>query len=946
MAITFSSSTVGRVVVPSAFTSINVRTPVAGVSASGIIALIGEADAGPATSATGEDITQNFFTPDQLASVVSKYGSGNIVDAFRAAVTASNDGNIVGSPTRIYLYKTNASTSATSSILALGRTSFGSLSALYQGLSGNLLSWDTDTATSAVEPTTGNFSYAPAGLSYNLVYRQHGGSAVSYTISALTSPVSLASKTSSLQTSSFLVTGGSDRSAFSTNAGVTLSCVTSSVSNGATFTLVSGTFSATPVAGDVVELPLTSVFVGSLTANAGYWVVTSATNSSTVAQFSAIKLNNASATTTVTAPVNVSTTFSASVTTDLICYQPVKFTDKSGVNRGSFVSLTASTIALVATGSSAVLTLSAGSFSPASSVTRPRVTDSVYIPLGSSLAGTADVNVGFYSISAVTDSALTLSRLTNGAGASVASGAIGATPDTNIIVIRPFIDGQQSLLAITDGGAPLSIGRAFYNLATTTSATWISAVGAPVALTGTDYQVALSVNRSSDGTQESYQNIGGNVSLELGYLGTTCTVNVSATMLTTVVTGGTGSNLSITLSAFPTINDLVSYINQQTGYKAIAATAAEGTRSPIVLDKGAFTAAATGDAAIYPARIKRDAWDFEQAVLGSAVVGFTDVALIGLPEATAQATLLTGGARGGTTAAAFAAAVDAMENIDVNFITPLFSQDSATDIAAGLTDSSSTYTIDGINTYLKSHCTSLSGQVKRRKNRLGVGSFKGTFAQARAEAAALASARYALAFQDVKNVSAQGVLTTYQPWMLAVEAAAMQAVGLYRSITRKYVNISGIVNPSGFNPGNYGQLEQALLAGLLVVEPPNGGGFRFVSDQTTYGKDDNFVFNSLQVMYTGDFMALDLAFSFDNFVVGQAVADVPASVGLSFLKAKMSQYLQNKLISPSDGAPAGYDSAVVTISGPVMSVGVNAYITGALYFVPITLNISKVTQSA
>ncbi len=945
MAITYTDSRVGRVVVPSAFTSINVQTPVSGLSTFGVIALIGEANAGPATSATGEDITQNFFTPDQLGDVIAKYGSGNLVDAFRGAVTASNDGNIVGAPTRIYLYKTNASTSATSSVPALGYSSFGLLSALDQGINGNLLAWDVDTATSAVEPTTSDFSYAPAGVTYQLLYRQRGSAVVSYTITANTSPAALASKTSSLQTDSFLVTGGSDRTAFTGNAGVTLSCVTAS-GNVGTWTLLSGTFTATPVAGDVVEIPTASVFCGSTTANAGYWVVTSATNTSTLANFAAIKLNNYSATTGVNAPENVSRTFSATTGNDMVVYQPVKFTDKSGVNRGSFVSLTSTTMSFTASGSTAILSLAAGVFSTVTSVTRPRVTDSVYIPSGSTLAGTGDANVGFYSISAVTDTTLTLSRLTNGNAVTVASGAVGASPDANIKVLRSYIDGQESVLEVSSGSAALNLNRAFFTLGTSTVATWLSTAVSPQVLTGTDFEATLSINRSSDNTQESFQNIGGNVVLKLGYLGTSCSITISSTVLSTAVAGGTGSNLSITLANFPTINDLVSYINQQTGYKAAAGTAAEGVLAPTVLDKGLFYAATSTDGTAYPARIKRDAYDFEQAVLGSAVLSFTDVALSGLPEASAQFTLLTGGTKGGTTAAAFATAVDAMENIDVNFITPLFSQDATADIVAGLTESSSTYTISGINAYLKSHCVSLSGQVKRKKNRLGVGSFKGTFTQAKAEAASLASARYALAFQDVKNVSAQGTLVTYQPWMLAVEAASMQSVGLYRSITRKYVSISGIVNPSGFNPGNYGQLEQALLAGLLVVEPPNGGGFRFVSDQTTYGKDDNFVYNSLQVMYTGDYMALDLAASFDNFVVGQAVADVPAVVGLSFLQSKMSQYLQNKLISPSDGAPAGYDSAVVTISGPVMLVGVNAYITNALYFVPITLNISKVTQTA
>ena len=309
--------------------------------------------------------------------------------------------------------------------------------------------------------------------------------------------------------------------------------------------------------------------------------------------------------------------------------------------------------------------------------------------------------------------------------------------------------------------------------------------------------------------------------------------------------------------------------------------------------------------------------------------------------------LLSGGAKGGTTAAAVAAAIDEMANIDVNFITPLFSQDATDDITDGLTDPSSTYTIAGINAYLQQHVVSLSGQVKRKLNRLAVGSYRGTFANARAQAASLASARFALTFQDVKNVSVSGLIVQYQPWMGAVLAASMQAVGLYKSINHKYANCTGIVTPENdFNPTNYGQLQQALNSGLLVLEAPAGGGFRWVSDQTTYGKDGNFVYNSLQVMYTADYMALDLARSFDNFAVGQAVSDISAPIAKGFLQAKMTQYLLAKLISPSNGAPAGYDSASCVLSGPVLSVAVNAYITNAISFVPITLSISQVQQSS
>ncbi len=99
-------------------------------------------------------------------------------------------------------------------------------------------------------------------------------------------------------------------------------------------------------------------------------------------------------------------------------------------------------------------------------------------------------------------------------------------------------------------------------------------------------------------------------------------------------------------------------------------------------------------------------------------------------------------------------------------------------------------------------------------------------------------------------------------------------------------------------------------------------------------------------MYTSDYMAVDLANSFDNFAVGQAITDVSAGAALVFLQTKMGQYFSNKLIAPSDGAAAGYNSATVTIDGPVMRVGVNAYVTNAIQFVLISFDVSQVSQTA
>ena len=950
MAQTFTSPQTGTVVVPSAFTSLQVQSPVAGLSAAGIIALIGEANSGPATSLSTQDITTNFFTPDQLGDVIAKYGSGNLVDGFRAAASASNDGGIVGAPTRIYLYKTNSSVAASGTVLELGQSSYGTLSASLAGTAGNLLSWQISSATAHVEATSGSVAYMPAGIAYNLGYRLEGGAAVTVSIGANTLPSVLASNTSSLQTNALMVTGGADRLAFAGLAATTLTGVTAS-GNVATWTLTSpAVFPVAPVVGDTLYIPTGSAFAGAGNANCGYWeITTSSLNNATTAQFVAVKLNNNVATTVTAAPINVATTFSATVANDMICYSPIKLTDKNGVNRGSFLASASTNVSATATGSTLVVALATGTFGSVISTSYPRVNGAVYIPAGSAIVGAASANQGWYTITAVTTNTLTLSRLSNGSPATVTTTALSSTPDTtDIQVIRTYVDGESAALEIYDaGGSVLPLTRALFNLGTTTSSSVISSLSTPAVEFGTDRQIGVTITRATDGTQESYTPIGGNVVLEVGYLGTTATLAIGATTITATVTGGSGASWSTLAANYPTVNDLVNFINGQTGFSAAVPSSAAGLLPVSALDQGTFGICSSVAAASLPGRIKRDAYDFAKALSGSPTVTFTAVSKVGLPESTSAGALLTGGAKGGTTGAQATAAIDAMANIDVNFITPLFSQDASADITAGLTDASSTYTIAGINAYLSAAVNSLSGQVKRKKNRLAVGSFRGTFAAAQAAAASIASARFALTFQDVKNVSINGQVVQFQPWMGAVIAASMQAVGLYRSINHKYAQISGIVSPSGdFSPGNYGQLEQALNAGLLTLEAPAGGGFRWVSDQTTYGRDGNFVYNSLQVMYTADFMALDLARSFDNFAVGQAVADVSAVVAKSFLQAKMSQYLQAKLISPSNGAAAGYDSAVVTLSGPVLNVAVNAYITNAISFVPIVLSISQVQQSS
>jgi hypothetical protein len=398
-------------------------------------------------------------------------------------------------------------------------------------------------------------------------------------------------------------------------------------------------------------------------------------------------------------------------------------------------------------------------------------------------------------------------------------------------------------------------------------------------------------------------------------------------LLTTAVTGGSGANLSITLGQYNTISELAAYINSQTGYSCSVMPAATQT-NPKALDNVSAIGICATAANTQPGRIKKAAANVAKAMSQSNVLDFTATATTGLPAVMASKAFLSGGAKGATLAANIVKAMTDLEGINVNFVVPLFSRDASTDIAEGLTDSSSTYTIDSVNALVKSHVLKMS-TPKIKKHRIAFLSFWGTYSEAKNKAGQLANARISLAM----------------PWHTAAIAAGMQAAGFYKSITNKFANIISYEDPSGFDSGSPGDIEEALDAGLLFMEKAVVGS-KWVCDQTTYGIDTNFVYNSIQAMYDADLVALDLAESFQTAFVGQSLADVDASTAIAFLASKMDQYKKQKLIAASDDAPLGFLNAKVKMRGPIMEVSVEIKLATAILFIPINIEISQVQSAA
>src|SRR6185369_6031940 len=140
---------------------------------------------------------------------------------------------------------------------------------------------------------------------------------------------------------------------------------------------------------------------------------------------------------------------------------------------------------------------------------------------------------------------------------------------------------------------------------------------------------------------------------------------------------------------------------------------------------------------IKPARLKKDAYDVAQFFLNSSNVSMLNQSETGLPDAAATllggGIALSGGSLGATSTADIVNALTAFTKLRVNSVVPLFSRDASQDIADGLTDSASNYTILGIQQAVKTHL-SLMATTKRKSERQGYMSLKDTYVNCKARA--------------------------------------------------------------------------------------------------------------------------------------------------------------------------------------------------------------------
>jgi len=563
---------------------------------------------------------------------------------------------------------------------------------------------------------------------------------------------------------------------------------------------------------------------------------------------------------------------------------------------------------------------------------------------GNSLAPFTAVNFDGLSFSVRlnggSEATVTLGTGTHASLAALASEIDGLLPAGMSCVAVPASTSLAISVDLDSNANGKGFGKSFEFIDSTAGDLAVLGFDEELIVSSQEPEVQVAINRQDTNTNESFL-IEAQVALSVGYDGTSATLSISGGNLTTTVVGGSGSDLNIALSEFTTMSDLAAFINSQEGYSA-SSVSSSNNLSPLKLDEVAAIGIATSGG-FEAGRIKRSLHNFKTKIAESSVLDFEATATKGLPAEMAASQFLAGGLKGATTSADIANCIPALEGIKVNFVIPLFSRDFSEDIADGLTDSASTYTIDAINALVKSHVLAMS-TPKMKRNRIAMLSKQASYSAVKAAAASLTNFRATMFFQPSSQVNSLGNVTDYQPWHTACIAAGMQSAGFYKSLTNKFANVISFKDPVGFDSGNPGDVEDAIDAGLFFMQQETAGN-KWVVDQTTYGFDTNFVYNSLQAVYMADVLAIQLSDSLQKFIVGQSLADVTSAGVVAFISKKMEEYRKLKIIGASDDAPLGYKNVVVTINGPIAEVKLEAKLATAILFIPIELELSQIQSS-
>lgn len=466
----------------------------------------------------------------------------------------------------------------------------------------------------------------------------------------------------------------------------------------------------------------------------------------------------------------------------------------------------------------------------------------------------------------------------------------------------------------------------------------------------------LKISNKRDLVDEE-QTVGGEILLKIGRNGgTNPQVTVNATQM--LLINAAATEYALNLADFGSLTEMRDFINASTAgaWSAELTTTLFGQLAPSVLDR-VTALGANGSATVRPAQIKRDANRVRDFFLNSSAVEMSATgsdSFVGFPDTQAE-TYLVGGAKGGSLAAEVANALSKFEKLRVNSIVPLMSRDASADIADALTDVASTYTIAGIHQAVKTHC-SLMRTTKKKSERQGYLSVKASYVASKTVAQDMAASFLQMVIQDVRQNDSDGVIKWFQPWAAAaLLAGARGGSPVGNPLTFKFFNMSGIRHSAqpmstaeqdivtDFDPDT--MYDDAIQNGVTFWERPQTGGFRLVLDNTTYGKDGNWVYNRAHVQYAADVLAFDFRSQLENIYTGVKNTVTAAEIK-STCESILSTYLAQGITVSTGDAKNGFKQLVVQVNGNTVNISVVVKLVESIDFLLADITLQRAQTTA
>lgn len=314
------------------------------------------------------------------------------------------------------------------------------------------------------------------------------------------------------------------------------------------------------------------------------------------------------------------------------------------------------------------------------------------------------------------------------------------------------------------------------------------------------------------------------------------TMDITATTLTVTTSATPADDLAISFSDYPTLNELVFFINSQPAYTATALISNAASFDPTNLDGVSTVDVKTTAYTVMAHNFDLCDWINQNSSLITCSVtkGATG------PRTVLTATPLAGGTKGSSTNGDWTTGFNALGSVRVNQVVPLASDDGVTP---------DTYTIAAINTALESHCKLLSATAGKSE-RQGWASLDGTKDELITQANTLNSEHVQLCGQTVDRASAtSGNIITFEEWGLACILAGMRAgAPLGEPLTHKNIKANALAQDASWDNNDNGDVADLILNGVMTVAEIPGEGFRIEKGITTFTKSDNDAFTEESIV--------------------------------------------------------------------------------------------------